>query len=71
MLRDGKFIRDESLSRATPYHTGKVRIGELYTPPLYRKVLSAEDQFMQDIVLGIKNERQSFLSRIFGIILKA
>jgi hypothetical protein len=70
MLRDGKFIRDENLIKATPYHTGKVRIGELYTPPLYRKVLSPEDQFAQNLILGIRQEQQSFFSRIFGLILK-
>jgi hypothetical protein len=70
MLRDGKFFQDEDTVKSTPYDTGKVRIGEFYMPPLYGKVLSAEDQFVQDIVLGIKNERQSFLSRFFGLILK-
>ncbi len=70
MLRNGQFIRDNDYVKATPYDTGKMRIGEFYTPPLYRKVLSAEDQFAQNLILGIRQEQQSFFSRIFGLILK-
>ena len=71
MLYKGKFVRTFEVVKPAPYDTGKVRIGEFYTPPLYQKVSTPEERFMQDIVLGTKPSRPSpvtkFFERLLGV----
>jgi hypothetical protein len=69
MLRNGQFIRDNDYVKATPYDTGKMRIGEFYTPPLYERALTPEERFVQDIVLGEKPHRPSIVEKFFGRLL--
>ena len=58
MLRDGQFIKE-----APP------KIGAYYTPQPAAPV-SREEQFVQNILLGIEDRRQSFLSKILGVMLR-
>jgi hypothetical protein len=58
MLRDGKFIKE-----APP------KIGAHYLPTKAQE-FSKEEQFVQSILLGIEQRRQSFLSRFFGFMLR-
>ena len=69
MLYNGRFVQDEESVKATPYDTGKVRIGVFYTPPLYEKALTPEERFVQDIVLGAKPHRPSPVTKFFGRLL--
>lgn len=71
MLYKGQFVQDTQTVKPTPYDTGKVRIGEFYTPELYQRPYTAEERFVQDIVLGAKPHRPSpvatFLGRLLGV----
>lgn len=58
MLRDGQFIKEEP-----------PKIGAHYVP-LRKRGLSREEQFMQDILLGMEERRQSILSKLFGMMLR-
>lgn len=58
MLRDGQFIKE------TP-----PKIGAHYVPS-HPKPFSKEEQFVQGILLGIEERRQSFLSKVLGLVLK-
>jgi hypothetical protein len=69
MLYKGKFVRSVEVVKPAPYDTGKVRIGEFYSPPLYQKVSTPEERFMQDIVLGAKPYRESPITKFFGKLL--
>jgi len=69
MLYNGKFIREEPNTKVAPYDTGKVRIGEFYTPPLYQKASTPEERFVQDIVLGAKPHTESSFAKFFGRLL--
>lgn len=69
MLYKGKFVRSVEVVKPAPYDTGKVRIGEFYTPPLYQKVSTPEERFVQDIVLGSKPQQQSPVVKFFGRLL--
>jgi hypothetical protein len=69
MLRNGQFIRDNDSVKATPYDTGKVKIGAFYLPQLYHTRLTPEERFMQDIVLGSKPHRPSLVAKFFGRLL--
>lgn len=69
MLYKGKFVRSAEIVKPAPYDTGKVRIGEFYSPPLYQKVSTPEERFMQDIVLGAKPYRESPITKFFGKLL--
>ena len=69
MLYNGRFVQDEESVKATPYDTGKMRIGEFYTPPLYGRALTPEERFVQDIVLGEKPHRPSMMAKFFGRLL--
>lgn len=58
MLRDGQFVREEP-----------PKIGAHYTPKA-GAVLTPEERLVQDVLLGCKNQPQTFLSRIFGVMLR-
>lgn len=59
MLRDGQFIKE-----APP------KIGAHYTPKFTNQKFSKEEQFVQSILLGIEERRQSFLSKVLGLVLR-
>ena len=59
MLRDGQFIKEEP-----------PKIGKFYVPKFKEDEYSPEEQFMQGILLGYRNERHSFLSKVLGFILR-
>jgi len=59
MLRDGQFIKEEL-----------PKIGKFYTPQIKEEDRTPEEQFMQNLLLGYRDERHSFLSKVFGFILK-
>ena len=69
MLYKGKFVRSFDVVKPAPYDTGKIRIGEFYTPPLYQKASTPEERFMRDIVLGDKPQRESPITKFFGRLL--
>lgn len=69
MLYNRNFIQHDDNVRATPYDTGKVKIGVFYTPALYERALTPEERFMQDIVLGFKPHRPSPVAKFFGRLL--
>lgn len=58
MLRDGQFIKE-----APP------KIGAHYVPQT-PAAFSREEQFVQSILLGIEDRRQSFLSKVLGLMLR-
>lgn len=58
MLIDGQFIKEEP-----------PKIGAFYTPH-YRNYATPEERFVQDLLLGYKNQNESFLSRVFGVMLR-
>ncbi len=59
MLKDGKFIREEP-----------PKIGRFYIPKLKDDEHTPEERFAQDLLLGAKQERVSFLSKFFGYMLR-
>jgi hypothetical protein len=59
MLRDGKFIKEEP-----------IKIGSHYTPCYRPNFFSKEEQFMQAVLLGIEQRRESFLSKVLGLMLR-
>ena len=59
MLRDGQFIKE-----APP------KIGAHYTPNFKPQKFSKEEQFVQSILLGFEERRQSFLSKVLGLVLR-
>ena len=59
MLRDGKFIKEDP-----------PKIGAHYIPQLTAKDFNKEEQFVQSILLGIEERRQSFLSKLLGLMLR-
>jgi hypothetical protein len=69
MLYNGKFVRTYETVKPAPYDTGKIRIGEFYTPPLYQRASTPEERFVQDIVLGDKPQRESPITKFFGRLL--
>lgn len=58
MLKDGQFIKEDP-----------PKIGAHYTPKAGTST-TPEERLVQDVLLGFKNERQSFLSRVFGVMLR-
>lgn len=67
MLRNGKFVREDTFIRHAPYDTGKIKIGAFYTPGAGGRHVSVEERFMQDIVLGQPlPERPSVFGRLLG-----
>lgn len=59
MLKDGQFIKEEP-----------PKIGSHYTPKAGNPA-TPEERLVQDLLLGYKNQPQSFLSRVFGVMLRA
>jgi hypothetical protein len=59
MLRDGQFIKE------TP-----PKIGAFYVPQFYRPVTTPEERMVQNLLLGFRDEQASFLSKMFGILLR-
>jgi len=60
MLQNGQFIKEEP-----------PKIGKFYVPRFKEDERTPEEQFMQSILLGYRNERYSFLSKVLGFLLKA
>ena len=58
MLRDGQFIKEDP-----------PKIGAHYIPSNKPTPVNKEEQFMQNVLLGVQ-EQQSFLSRFFGFMLR-
>jgi len=58
MLRNGQFIKEEP-----------PKIGAHYTPKA-GLLPTPEERLVQDVLLGYKNQPQSFLSRVFGVMLR-
>ena len=59
MLRDGKFIKE-----APP------RIGQFYVPKFREEMYTPEERFAQSLMLGYREEGNSFLSKILGYMLR-
>ena len=59
MLRDGKFIKEEP-----------IKIGAHYNPSYRPSFFSKEEQFMQAVLLGIEQRRESVLSKVLGFMLR-
>jgi hypothetical protein len=59
MLKEGKFIKE------TP-----PKIGAHYVPNIKPVSFNKEEQFVQNVLLGIEERRQSFLSKILGMMLR-
>lgn len=59
MLKDGAFVKEEPPT-----------IGRCYIPEFKVENVTPEERFMQDILLGYKDNRQSVLSRWFGLMLR-
>jgi hypothetical protein len=60
MLRDGQFIKE-----APP------RIGAFYVPKFYKTSSTPEERMVQSLLLGFREDRASFLSKVFGILMRA
>lgn len=58
MLKDGRFYKEEL-----------PKIGKFYTPTKDDKC-TPEERFMQDIILGYKEQENSFLSKMLGYMLR-
>lgn len=58
MLRDGHFIREEP-----------PRIGAHYVPQFYSRPSTPEERLVQDIMLGVKSQAESPLTKLFGRLL--
>lgn len=59
MLRDGQFIKEDP-----------PRIGQFYVPKNKEDEHTPEERFMQNLLLGYREEQHSFLSKVFGFILR-
>lgn len=59
MLRDGQFIKEDP-----------PKIGAFYVPRFYKESTTPEERMVQDLLLGLRQEQASFLSKVFGILLK-
>ncbi len=59
MLRDGQFLREDP-----------PKIGAHYVPQFHQTKFTKEEQFVQGILLGIEEKRQSFLSKVLGLVLR-
>jgi hypothetical protein len=70
MLRNGKFIKEETVIKVAPYDTGKLKIGAHYVPQLYPRAATPEERFAQGLILGIEEQRPSLLSKFFGLMLR-
>ena len=70
MLRDGKFIKEDTIAKVAPYDTGKIKIGAHYTPKFRDDAPTPEERFAQSLVLGYKEKGASFFSRFLGLMLR-
>jgi len=59
MLRDGRFIKEDP-----------PKIGQFYMPKSKDDDRTPEERFMQDLLLGYREHQHSFLSKVFGFILR-
>lgn len=59
MLKDGVFVKEEPPT-----------IGRCYVPKFKEEQVTPEERFVQSILLGYKQDRQSILSRWFGLMLR-
>lgn len=59
MLVNGQFIKEEP-----------PKIGSFYVPRQSVRRITPEERFVQNILLGIREGQASFLSKVFGLILK-
>jgi hypothetical protein len=59
MLQNGKFIKEEP-----------PKIGIFYYPQYRDKKSTPEERLVQDILLGLRCQSESFLSKVFGILLR-
>jgi hypothetical protein len=59
MLRQGKFIKEEP-----------PKIGAFYTPQSKADNHTPEERFVQSLLLGYEEEKESFLSKFFGFMLR-
>lgn len=58
MLKDGQFIKEDP-----------PKIGAHYTPKAGTST-TPEERLVQDLLLDSRNQPQSFLSRVFGVMLR-
>lgn len=59
MLKNGYFIKEDP-----------PKIGAHYTRTYKPNTISKEEQFIQNVLLGIREQRQSFLSKILGFMIR-
>lgn len=59
MLKDGVFVKEEPPT-----------IGRCYVPKSKEESVTPEERFVQDILLGYKQNQQPILSRWFGLMLR-
>lgn len=59
MLRDGKFIKEEH-----------PKIGAFYVRQFKPDTHTPEERFVQSLLLGYQEKRESFLSKFFGFMLR-
>jgi hypothetical protein len=59
MLRDGQFIQEKP-----------IKIGAFYAREYRPQFCTPEEQFVQAVLLGIEQRRQSFLSKVLGFLLR-
>jgi len=55
-------------SRATPYDTGKVKIGVYYEPP--KPPLEPDELLLQHALLGIAPPKETFFQRLISRLMK-
>lgn len=58
MLRDGYFIKEEP-----------IKIGAHYVPDFFKRQVTPEERFMQDVILAEKLQQKSPVSRFLGRLL--
>lgn len=59
MLRDGQFIKEDP-----------PKIGQFYVPRFKEEEYTPEERFAQNVLLGCREVKYSFLSRVLGFILR-
>ena len=60
MLKDGKFFREAPL-----------RIGAHYIPRVSTAKLTPEELFVQSLLLGIEDKKQSLTAKLLSLVLRA
>lgn len=59
MLREGTFIKENPPT-----------IGQFYVPKYKVDQWTPEERFMQSVLLGIEEQKNSLLSKLFGLMLR-